>query len=164
MTLLFFMIFHIGCGTRAHFSLSPLSSLFSLLSLLPLSPLSLPSLSPLSQDANVSETFQSPKQRKLRPVTCNGFTQDRTRGRSHALRVTYDRTTVIVTIHCEMFQGRDFSRLVAYPYEFVEPFGESVSRDDADALLPRLRILWDMLGDSTSSGIEKISKSLVDRM
>lgn len=59
-----------------------------------------------------------------------------------------------------MFQGRDFSRLVAYPYEFVEPFGESVSRDDADALLPRLRILWDMLGDSTSSGIEKISKSI----
>jgi hypothetical protein len=59
-----------------------------------------------------------------------------------------------------MFQNGDLSRLLAYPRDFLEPFGEGAQRDDALVLLPRLRMLWDMMDDSTNSGVERISKAI----
>lgn len=59
-----------------------------------------------------------------------------------------------------MFQDGDLTRLLAYPFEFLEPFGEGGNRDDSIVLLPRLRKLWNMLGDSAAPGVEKMAKAL----
>ena len=51
-----------------------------------------------------------------------------------------------------IYTDGDFTRFIAYPYEFVEPYCENRNRNDGEDLLPRLRTFWKLVGDEYIAG------------
>lgn len=51
-----------------------------------------------------------------------------------------------------IYTDGDFTRFMAYPYEFVEPYCENRNRNDGEYLLPRLRTFWKLVGDDYVAG------------